>query len=91
MHCVERSCCELLTPPGFASDGQCEALADSGSLSTAINPLALGPAGEELATDLAWFGPADAERVFVSISGTHGQEYFCGAATQLNWIAEGGL
>jgi len=55
-------------------------------ITTAINPHAKGPEGEELATDMAWFGPADAERVFVSISGTHGQEYFCGAAGQLHWM-----
>lgn len=45
-----------------------------------------GPSGEVLATDVAWFGAQDAEKVFISISGTHGQEYFSGAAGQLQWI-----
>lgn len=45
-----------------------------------------GREGEILATDIAWFGPKDARRVFVTISGTHGQEFFCGAAGQLQWV-----
>jgi hypothetical protein len=58
----------------------------SGQLVSTINPHAAGPAGEALATDIAWFGPTDAKRVMVSISGTHGQEFFAGAATQLAWL-----
>jgi len=31
-----------------------------------------GPDGGDLGTDVAWLGPADASRVLVTISGTHG-------------------
>jgi hypothetical protein len=48
-----------------------------------VNPDARGPAGEELATDVARLGPADAARVLVTISGTHGAEGFAGAGIQV--------
>jgi len=57
-----------------------------GQVETTINPHAVGPAGEALATDIAWLGPTDARRVMIAISGTHGQEFFAGAATQLAWL-----
>jgi hypothetical protein len=52
-----------------------------------------GPDGDELSTDVAWFGPRAAKRVFVVISGTHGVEGFYGSATQIEWLrrAEQGL
>ncbi|MCG8506751.1 MAG: M14 family metallopeptidase [Sphingomonadales bacterium] len=50
-----------------------------------VNPNGLGPEGEELATDTAWFGPADARNVMLVSSGTHGQEFYAGAATQVYW------
>ena len=56
---------------------------------TFVNP-GRGPAGEELATDTAWFGPADAKRVMVLTSATHGVEGFCGSACQIDWLASGG-
>ncbi|MCK6451342.1 MAG: M14 family metallopeptidase [Alphaproteobacteria bacterium] len=49
-----------------------------------------GPAGEELATDVAWFGPRDAPRVLVIVSGTHGVEGACGSAAQLDWCLDSG-
>ena len=49
-----------------------------------------GPAGEALATDAAWFGPPDAGRVLVLVSGTHGVEGFCGAAAQVDWLLSDG-
>ncbi len=55
--------------------------------STFVKPGHKGPTGEELAIDLAWIGPEDASKVYVSLSGTHGQEYACGAAGQLQWMA----
>lgn len=61
-----------------------------GLLETATNPRGLTPDGEPLSTDIAWFGPRDARRVFLSISGTHGCEYFSGAAGQIGWMAAGG-
>ena len=61
-----------------------------GQLVSTVNPHAVGPAGEALATDFAWFGQAEARRVMVAISGTHGQEFFAGAATQLAWLRADG-
>lgn len=46
----------------------------------------IGPAGEPLVTDIAWIGEPDAPRVFLSICGTHGQEFFAGSAAQLAWL-----
>lgn len=49
-----------------------------------------GPDGGALATDVAWFGPKDAQAVLVLISGTHGVEGFCGSGAQLDWLRRGG-
>ena len=46
-----------------------------------------GPQGEYLACDTAWAGPANAPRVLVVLSGTHGVEGFCGSACQVDWLA----
>jgi Protein of unknown function (DUF2817) len=64
--------------------------AAGGALETAINPHGLTPEGAPLSTEIAWFGPVNAPRVFLSISGTHGAEYFSGAAGQIAWLREGG-
>jgi hypothetical protein len=48
-----------------------------------------GPDDGELSTDVAWFGPREAERVFVAISATHGVEGFFGSATQIEWLRRG--
>jgi hypothetical protein len=48
-----------------------------------------GPDGSELSTDVAWLGPRDASRVFVTISATHGVEGFFGSATQVEWLRRG--
>jgi Protein of unknown function (DUF2817) len=45
-----------------------------------------GPRGEALATDSAWFGPADAERVLVVISATHGIEGYAGSGPQVDLL-----
>jgi len=50
----------------------------------------LGPAGEQLATDTAWFGRPDAAAVMVMTSATHGVEGFCGAGCQADFLLEGG-
>jgi hypothetical protein len=47
-----------------------------------------GPAGEPLATDVARFGPDNAARLLVMVSGVHGVEGFSGSATQIGWIAQ---
>ncbi|MGY4362912.1 hypothetical protein ACVWZR_002094 [Bradyrhizobium sp. i1.3.1] len=48
---------------------------------------ARGPRGEELSTDVAWFGDPRASNVGVMISATHGVEGYCGSAAQLDWLA----
>jgi hypothetical protein len=57
---------------------------------TAWETDALGPNGETLAVDTAWFGPADAAKVAVLISGTHGVEGLAGAGCQIGWLRSGG-
>lgn len=62
-------------------------------LHTIAHPLP-GPDGELLATDLAWVGPYDAERVLVTQSALHGVEGFAGSAAQtdfLGWLPVGAL
>jgi len=49
-----------------------------------------GPSGEELATDVAWLGPENAQSVLVMSSATHGVEGFCGSAVQTAWLEDGG-
>jgi len=48
-----------------------------------------GPLGEHLFCDALWVGPADAKRVLVTISSTHGIEGFCGSGAQTGWFASG--
>ncbi|MBP0110892.1 DUF2817 domain-containing protein [Bradyrhizobium vignae] len=48
---------------------------------------ARGPRGEEVSTDVAWFGDRRAAKVGIMISGTHGVEGYCGSAAQLDWLA----
>ena len=54
------------------------AKAAKASLASYPNPNK-GPQGEALATDCAWLGAKDAEKVLVLLSGTHGVEAFTGA------------
>ncbi len=63
--------------------------AAGGALGTYVNPGALGPDGEELATDVARFGPVSASRLFLVNSGTHGVEGFCGSGCQIGLLALG--
>jgi hypothetical protein len=44
------------------------------------------PADGQLATDVAWLGPAAAAKVLVTVSGTHGVEGFFGSAVQVEWL-----
>jgi hypothetical protein len=48
-----------------------------------------GPDGGALSTDIALFGPRTADRVLVTISGTHGIEGFAGSGAQIDWIERG--
>ena len=50
---------------------------------------ALGPHGEELSTEVAWLGSPAARKVFVTVSGTHGVEGFCGSGAQVDWLQRG--
>jgi hypothetical protein len=49
----------------------------------------VGSDGRSVATDVAWFGAADAERVLLVVSGTHGVEGLCGAGVQLALLRRG--
>ena len=64
------------------------AKAAGAALEAVVNPNR-GPDGGELATDVAWIGPRDAERVLVMLSGTHGVEGFCGSGAQVDWLTRG--
>jgi len=55
------------------------------SIYSEVHPVA-GPAGEELAMDFAVYGPEDAEKALVVISGTHGPEGYTGSACQLGFL-----
>ena len=61
------------------------ACAAGGALERIAHP-ERGPDGKDLSTDVAWWGPTDAERVLVLISGTHGVEGYCGSGAQLDWL-----
>ncbi len=64
---------------------QAASRAAGASLRTYPHPLP-GPDGTENATECSWFGPADASRVLVLMSATHGAEGFAGAGPQLDWM-----
>jgi Protein of unknown function (DUF2817) len=59
-------------------------------LTTFENPNAIGPNGETLTMDTAWFGPEDASAVLLNTCGTHGAEGYAGSAAQLDWTLNGG-
>lgn len=45
-----------------------------------------GPAGQELATDVAVIGSDAAKSALVTVSGTHGVEGFFGSGAQIEWL-----
>lgn len=51
------------------------------------HPLA-GPDGDELTTDVAYFGPPTAPKLLVLVSGVHGLEGLSGSASQVGWIEQ---
>lgn len=53
-----------------------------------VHPLS-GPAGDRLATDVAYLGNPNAPTRLLVISGTHGVEGFAGSACQTRWLTEG--
>lgn len=71
------------TTYGEARQRFLEAAAEAGAIvAHHVHPLK-GAVGEEIATDTARLGPADAARLFIVSSGTHGPEGFSGSACQL--------
>lgn len=69
-----------------------EAVRGSGrAVASYENTQAAGPEGERLTTEVAFFGPPEAQNLLILISGTHGVEGFCGSACQTRLIAEGRL
>jgi Protein of unknown function (DUF2817) len=63
--------------------------AGGGAIESHVNPNAKGPNGEALATDVARFGGMDAENLFITCSGTHGNEGFCGSGCQIGFMEDG--
>lgn len=56
----------------------------------AIDAETIGPDGERLSTQVAWFGRTDARNVLVLLSGVHGVETACGSGIQIDWLRTGG-
>lgn len=53
-----------------------------------VHEEARGPRGEALWLDAARYGPPDARRVLLTLSGVHGVEGFCGGAMQLGTLRD---
>jgi hypothetical protein len=60
-------------------------------LTSYAHPALRGPAGEELACDVARFGPVAPRSVLLISSGTHGVEGFCGSGIQAALLDDGVL
>ena len=58
-------------------------------LESHVHPRGRGAEGEELAVDVARFGDMDAEKLLIVVSGTHGNEGFCGSGCQVGLMGEG--
>lgn len=54
-----------------------------------LNPKAKGARGEDLYTDIARIGRADAQKVLVLTSATHGAEGYCGSGAQVGFLRAG--
>ncbi|WMY11027.1 DUF2817 domain-containing protein [Paraburkholderia phenoliruptrix] len=48
-----------------------------------------GPSGEELSTDVTYFGDPRAKKLLIIVSATHGVEGYCGSAAQLLFLQAG--
>ena len=66
------------------------AAAAGGAIRSWLNPHSLDPDGGKLYLDTARFGPADADKMVVMISSTHGVEGHCGSGAQIAWLRTGG-
>lgn len=86
-----------MTSTAFFSDSYQEARAKflaaldaAGGAHVACIPHPLkGPADESLWTDIGRLGAADAKKLLVLISGTHGIEGFCGSGCHTGWLGGG--
>jgi hypothetical protein len=65
------------------------ASASGGSLEAFHNPNASGPDGEGLFTDVAFFENPGASKALFVVSGTHGNEGFCGSGCQVGYLSDG--
>ncbi len=74
---------------GEARDKFLRHASDAGGALERMGHPEAGPDGGALSTDVAWFGPREAERVLVMIAGTHGVEGFCGSGAQVDFLARG--
>lgn len=61
-------------------------MAAGGRLERFPHPLSPRADGAEFGVDAAWFGPQDARKALLMISGTHGPELFSGSAMQRLWM-----
>ena len=59
---------------------------EAGGAHDSVEHPLLGPSGERLAVDVTRFGSADASKLLVVVSGTHGVEGFCGSAIQASLL-----
>ena len=71
----------------FSSDYSEAAGAAGATLTSCAHP-GRGPGGEDLAAEVAWLGPREAELVLVTVSGTHGAEGFCGGNGLIATVSE---
>ena len=62
-----------------------------GQLTSCVHPQAVGPDGGSLAIEVACFGPRDAAKAFLILSGTHGGEGYTGSAAQIALLGTGAL
>jgi predicted deacylase len=62
------------------------ALARSAMVDSFLHPSVRGPAGEDLAMDVATLGNEAAERVLMIVSGTHGVEGYAGSGCQVHLL-----
>lgn len=60
-----------------------------GKVESHLNPNGVGPNGEALYTDVAVFGDPTSPKTLVIVSGTHGNEGFCGSGCQIAYLQEG--
>lgn len=72
-----------------ARRGFLEAVESAGGTVESYAHPALGPSGEELATDVALLGSPDAKNVLVLVSGTHGVEGLAGSGLQVAQVQSG--